>query len=57
MLGFILLLFILNIINLCLLISLLKEYQNHVDLLLDLEQNQRRIEKQIIKGNRKCAKK
>ena len=57
MIGFILLLFVLNIINLCLLITLLKEHENYVDLLLDVESNQRRIEKQIVKGVRKCAKK
>lgn len=42
--------FLLNIINLCLLISILSTEDNNTDLLLDIEKNQRRLFK---KGNRK----
>lgn len=45
MFGLYLLIFLINIIELCLLISTLKILESNEDLLLDIEKNQRRLDK------------
>lgn len=51
MIGFLLLLLLINVINLCLLISILKTFDNNVDLFLDIEREIRALKR--IKRGRK----